>query len=62
MITSSAEALQILEENGIECREQHTYFGTEYVVHIYGNNRRAAIYPSEEMFLCWANAYISKYL
>ena len=47
-----------IEDRGIECRKQSTYFGDEVCVHLYGNNERAAIYPAS-MFISWAEAYLS---
>lgn len=48
-----------IEDRGIECRKQSTYFGDEVCVHLYGNNERAAIYPAS-MFTKWAEAYLSR--
>jgi len=48
-----------IEDRGIECRKQSTYFGDEVCVHLYGNNERAAIYPVS-MFISWAEAYLSR--
>lgn len=48
-----------IEDRGIECRKQSTYFGDEVCVHLYGNNERAAIY-SVSMFINWAEAYLSR--
>lgn len=48
-----------IEDRGIECRKQSTYFGDEVCVHLYGNNERAAIYPAS-MFVDWAEAYLSR--
>jgi len=48
-----------IEARGIECRKQSTYFGDEVCVHIYGNDKRAAIYPAN-MFVEWAEAYLSR--
>ena len=48
-----------IEDRGIECRKQSTYFGDEVCVHLYGNNERAAIYPVS-MFINWAEAYLSR--
>ena len=47
-----------IEERGIECGQQSTYFGDEVYVHIYGNNQRAAIY-SPAQFLRWADWYLN---
>ena len=49
-------AIEALENVGIESGVQHTYFGDEVYVHLYGNNRPAMIYPSIEMFMGWVNA------
>lgn len=54
--TDAAIALDALDAMGIEARIQHTYFGDEVCVHLYGNNAPAAIYPSIETFLRWVNA------
>jgi hypothetical protein len=60
LFTTPEQALDALEAKGIEARRQSTYFGDEYCVHIYGNNRPAAIYPGTERFLGWANAVFSQ--
>lgn len=48
-------AIEALENAGVEARLQHTYFGDEVCVHLYGNNQPAIIYPAS-MFLGWINA------
>ena len=58
-IDSQAEELvEQIEARGIECRKQSTCFGDEVCVHIYGNNKRAEIYPVN-MFVEWAKCYLS---
>jgi nitrous oxidase accessory protein NosD len=53
--TDITTAIRFLNAAGIESRIQHTYFGDEVCVHLYGNNTRAMIYSSES-FLRWINA------
>lgn len=57
--STAADAVAHCNAVGMEAGAMHTYFGTEYYVHGNGNNNRAWIYPSEAMFLQWANAYFS---
>ncbi len=54
--TDIATALDALDAVGIEARVQHTYFGDEVCVHLYGNSAPASIYSSIETFLRWINA------
>ena len=49
-------AVDTLNAQGIEARIQHTYFGDEVCVHIYGNSRAALILPSVESFMRWVAA------
>tara|TARA_R100000951_G_C2516123_1_gene141921 strand:+ start:275 stop:535 length:261 start_codon:yes stop_codon:yes gene_type:complete len=49
-----------MEKLGIETSLQHTYFGYEVCVHIYGNTERASI-MSVEQFMNWAPNYIADY-
>jgi hypothetical protein len=49
-------AVDTLNAQGIEARIQHTYFGDEVCVHLYGNSRPAMIYPSVESFMRWVAA------
>jgi hypothetical protein len=58
MNTQVQERIKQIEERGIECGQQSTYFGNEVYVHIYGNNERAAIY-SPSQFLRWAEWYLN---
>lgn len=51
------DAIQKIEECGIECRPQSTYFGDEIAVHLYGNNERAVIY-SPTSFLGFAAEFL----
>lgn len=55
--TDTDSAIKALENVGIECRVQHTYFGDEVCVHLHGNNSPATIYPSITMFLNWINYF-----
>ena len=54
------ELVQQVEDRGIECGRQSTYFGDEVYVHIYGNNERAAIY-SPTQFINWANWFLNEH-
>lgn len=58
MNTQVQQFIKQIEERGIECGRQSTYFGDEIYVHIYGNNQSAAIY-SPSQFLRWADWYLN---
>ena len=54
--TDPKDAVDALNAKGIEAGIQGTYFGDEVYVHLNGNNERAAIYPTIDSFMRWANA------
>ena len=58
MNTQVQQFIKQIEERGIVCGQQSTYFGDKIYVHIYGNNQRAAIY-SPSQFLRWADWYLN---
>ena len=68
MITANTEAfnkeiqdlIKQVEDRGIECWRQSTYFGDEVCVHIYGSKERAAIY-SPTQFINWANWFLNEH-